>query len=527
MGVQQRKAFGRRRRKVPGFVLAVVLTLALVGCGGSDTPSDSDAPAVGGTLTLGVARDFGSLDPAVDNGSSGGAISFFLVYATLVERDPADGTYVPGLAETFGYVGEGNKTYELTLRDDAKFADGTPVNAEAVKKWFEYYPTAPGTTTGQKIEIASIETPDDLTVRINLKTPSPNITDDLSNGWGMVVAPSELKNKDAMAAGPIGAGPYVYDRENTVTGQGGTYTLVPNEHYYDQSKIHWEKVVVKSIADPTAMLRAMQSGQIDVAEGSLTTFEAAQGAGLDVTTAQGGYAEVYFTDSAGSRVEALGDVRVRQALNYAIDRESIAESLFHGAAEPTSTTIASDFTNSDVMDLYPYDPDKAKDLLAEAGYADGFEFGVVAQSSGTVTGKQLTQAVVQNWADVGVTVDLLEPATTSELFAQFLSREAFILEYQSQAFPLFAGRMPGRYINPYDVPFPELEDLIAQAQTAPPESQESLMYEIERITAENAYAAPIVSRPTILYANTDTVSGAEATDWLAYSPVSREWTPAS
>jgi peptide/nickel transport system substrate-binding protein len=200
---------------------------------------------------MGVARDFATLNPAVESGASGGAIAFFLVYATLVRKNPTDGMLGPGLAHSFGYVGTGNNTYQLKLRPGLKFSDGAALNAEAVKKWLKYVPTAPGTTEGNSIQIASIDTPDNLTVVLHLKVPSPSFSEDFSNEWGMIVSPNALTDKNAMASGAPGAGPYMYDHAETVTGQGATYTLVPNKYYYDQSQIHWNnKVLVKSIPDP-------------------------------------------------------------------------------------------------------------------------------------------------------------------------------------------------------------------------------------------------------------------------------------
>ncbi len=508
-------------------MLAVVLAgaLAISGCGGGGS-EDQEEDARGGTLTIGLAREFGSLDPAVDSGASGGAIALYLAFEPLIRRE-ADGTFSPGLAEEFGYVGEGNKAYELKLRDGAKFADGTPVDAAAIKKWLEYVPTAPGTTTGGNMDIASIETPDDSTVRINLNTPTPLVADYLCATWGNPASPNAVDDPDAMTAGPPGAGPYTYDPENTFTGKGATYTLVPNEHYYNQDEIHWDKVVVKVIEDPATMLRAVQSGEIDVSEGSLTTYEAAADAGLNVTTAKAGFAEIVILDNEGTNVEPLGDERVLQALNYAVDRETIAETLFHGAAEPTSTIVGSDYQNPDLVDYYPYDPEKAKALLAEAGYPDGFSFGIVAQTSGTVVGKPLTQAIAQNWADIGVELDILEPATTSELFDKFLSREAYLLEYQTQLFQLLSNRsFPDSFVNPYKVSYPEIEDILLTAQTAPPEDQEGLMYEAAQLTAEQGFSVPITTRPSILVAS-DKVDGVEASDFMFSSPISREWTPAS
>src|SRR4051794_23071924 len=141
---------GRARpQSVVIVLIAVLLALTAAGCGGSSKAEGSgNGNGKGGTLTIGIARDLGSLNPAVDSGLSGGDGVVYLPYATLVYKDPQTGELGPGLAESYGYVGTGNKDYQLKLRPNLKFADGSPVNAAAVKSWFTYFPSAPGTTIG-------------------------------------------------------------------------------------------------------------------------------------------------------------------------------------------------------------------------------------------------------------------------------------------------------------------------------------------------------------------------------------------
>jgi peptide/nickel transport system substrate-binding protein len=513
------------------MVAVIALAMILAACSGTSSKTGGTTGASsghGGTLTIGINREFGSLNPAVDSGLSGGDGVVYLPYATLVTMNPQNGAFSPGLAQSYGFVGTGNTTYQLKLRPNLKFADGTPLDAQAVKKWFIYFPTAPGTTLGGYIQTTSIDTPNDVTVVLHLKAPTPLMTDYLSSGWGMVVSPKALASPAQLSAGAPGAGPYVYDQSQTVTGTGATYTLVPNKYYYDQSQIKWSKIVIKVISDPAAMLRSLQAGQIDVAEGSATTLSAAESAGLHVSVGpDGGTANVVFFDSNGTRVKALADVRVRQALNYAIDRAAIVKSLFNGAAEPTSVPGVSDVSDPALTTYYPYDPQKAKQLLAQAGYPNGFTFGLTAPTFGTLVGTSLTQAVVQDWANIGVKVHLVQPTTTPDLYKTFLSQSAYLIDVTNiptlqDAYNFLPGSVP----NPLNVNYAGVVKVYDQALTAPVDQQSQLREQLVKDIVTEAYTAPIAASSNIIY-STNNVTGVQATRYSLEAPTPYAWAPSA
>lgn len=512
----------RRRRLRTSVALAaagILAAVTLTACGGGSS-DDADGKN-GGTLTVGIPSLPGSLNPAVDAGASGPGFYLHLPYATLVERSPEDGTYGAGLAETFGYLGDGNQTYELKLRPDLKFADGSALDSKAVKSWLEYFPTQ-GSGHANLLNIASIDTPDAVTVRLNLGSPSPSVSEALSTtGWGMVISSKAVADKAAMAAGAPGAGPFMYDPKKSVAGANATYTLVPNKYYWDKKQIHWDKVVVKVVADPATMLRSLQSGQLDVGMGTVSTVAAAKKAGLNVSTASAGYDVIQFVDY-GSTVKALGDVRVRQALNYAVDRDAIVESLYDGQVKATSAPFMSDLTDKALMDTYPYDPEKAKELLDEAGYADGFSFKVVSLDAST---GPLMQAIAQNWSDIGVKADIVSTTTTQEFVEKFTTQSAFatptpaisVLTLVSATFT------PASPLNPTKFEDTVITDLFAQAQTATPDALPEIANQITRQITEQAYSVPVATNIYSLY-STDKVKGVESGPFLPGTPAIRAWT---
>jgi peptide/nickel transport system substrate-binding protein len=182
---------------------------------------------------------------------------------------------------------------------------------------------------------------------------------------------------------------------------------VKNPYYWDPSVQHWDKIVIKIISDGNSILSALKTGQVQVAEGAATEADAAEAAGLRIVSAQSAMLGMYIGDIDGKIVPALKDVRVRQALNYAIDREAIVSSIYGKYGKPTDQFVPEGIGGyvKELEDFYPYDPAKAKQLLAEAGYPDGFKFTLVEQPA-VSSGDLLAQAMVANWQDIGVDVTL-------------------------------------------------------------------------------------------------------------------------
>ena len=157
---------------------------------------------------------------------------------------------------------------------------------------------------------------------------------------------------------------------------------------------------------------------------------------------------------------------------------------------------------------------------------DRFHCKLVATTFGTLTGTPLTQAISQDWADIGVDVKIIATATQAEFVEKFLTGSAFIADY-----PVFpALQLAGAWYsedsatNVYDFEYRDLDDLRRRAATASPEQVPALSKEVVRRVAEQAYALPIATKPAILYSN-DRVSGVEAEEWINASPVARTWSP--
>ena len=452
------------RRALAGLgVLVLAQGLAACGGGGESSSTATGSTAAGGgpkgVLTIGVSSG-GSVDPVANIGGNCTVVASGnceLWNESIVHRDPS-ARLVPGLATRWGFVGSGNRVFEFVLRQDARFSDGEPVTAEAMKTWINYYYNAPGAIQrGQLGTISSIETPDRWTVRINMARPNPAIPFAMlalgAQSPKCVATPAKLRNRTC------GAGPYMLDPTQTVADDH--YTFVPNPYYYDKSKIHFTKVVSKVITTPSAMLQALRTGQIQVAPGDPTTYKAAKAAGIAVTPLLVNQ-NLYAWDVAGKKSKPLGDVRVRQALNYAIDRKAIAEAFGGEGSVPLSTWLSSDGNdgssdgdNSDYVDYYDYDPAKAKQLLSEAGYPDGFTIDGADITGFGGDGPNvipITQAIAKNFEAVGVKLNYKPSTTFGSWISKISSDPAPLISNTAvpSTYPMWVGWgfiEPGAFFN--------------------------------------------------------------------------------
>ncbi|SEE56309.1 peptide/nickel transport system substrate-binding protein [Jiangella alba] len=422
-----------------------------------------------------------------------------LAYDVLIYQAP-DGSLQPQLATSWEYVGDGNTTFELSLRPDIAFVDGTPLDAQAVKANLEYRrdPAVGSQSAAQLAAVSEVEVVDDLTVRIHLATPNPLLPSLFTqSGAGAMISPAALADPAGLATETFGVGRYQLDASRTV--HGDHYTFVSNPDYWSPDDVHWDEVVVSFLPEESAALASLQAGQLDAGMATSATVDSGRAAGLSV--AGPGFpivAGLNIWDRDGEVVPALGDVRVRQALNYAVDREAIASALVGDSGSPTDQLSAPDQSGWNDDGYYPYDPDKARELLAEAGYADGFTLPVR-----TFAGEQLTQAIADNLGDVGVVLEInadeqmdqADDAGNSEYGAGFLGWGISPPVQMATYFWL-----PDALNNPADSLDDTLVELHQQALVADEKTLDELNGQIVARVAELAWFLPVyLQGESVLY----------------------------
>lgn len=480
-----------RRSAAAAFAVAAVVFLA--GCGngngqgsgsGTESPSASEAA---GPLALTLDSPPISLDPAKTNTGAGEAF-VDLAYGALIHQN-AQGDYEPWLAESFEYVGEGATHFRITLREGLLFADGTPLDSAAVKGYLEYFKSAGGPFAQVAGNIESIETPDDLTVEVLLSAPNPEMPYQFSESglWGAIVSPAGLADPEALGASTAGAGPYQLDEAQTVT--GSSYVYVPNGHYFDKSQQRWSSVTITIITDTNAALQSVLSGASDWTPGVEDQRETAKDAGLIEELASPSTLQLFLLDRDGTQVPALGDQRVRQALNYAVDRDAIAD-LMGGVPSQQIIPESGSGHNPAADEVYSYDIEKAKQLLAEAGYADGFSFRALSGSFDAL-GSRVLEVIAAQLAEIGVDVEIVQAPTFGDFSRESESAQypAMILPWGGTAMYSIAQQiiLPDGIANAYKAEDPEFSALFEQGASQSGAEAEATWQELSLKVTERAW----------------------------------------
>lgn len=488
-----------------GALLAgfLVVGVAMTGCSGNGgSPAGSTAkPYAADTVTLATSVVPPSLNP--DIGDPAYAPLYHWAYDPLVIMN-GDGTFKPGLAEKFGYVGEGNQTYEITLRDGAKFSDGTAVDGEALKANLDYLRTQKlGTPATLLASVKSVDVTGPLTVRLTLSTPDPGLTFYFAQsfGAGYLISPKSLGTPASLDTGTAGAGPYMLDAAKTVTGDH--YTFVKNPNYWDPERQHFNTVTVRVIANPSSTIQAIQAGQVQAALGDATTLPAARAAGLQVIAPPQALTGINLADREGKVSAPLGNLKVRQALNMAVDRKAIAKAIY-GSEDLALSQYALEGQpgySPDLNEKYKYDPEAAKALLAEAGYPDGFTLPVLTTSLMGLD--KVTQAIGGQLEKVGVKLELTTQAAAPDYFTAMVSGKypAAVIGYGlADMNSLWAGFVnsagPFNWFKTVD---PQLDALYSKYRAADKDAGVALQKQINERLVDQAWTIPVVGAPLSYY----------------------------
>ena len=373
----------------------------------------ASAQTPAGQLTIAQGTDAVTMDPHFTTQMTA-LQPFNFVYEKLLNRDK-DMKLVPELAVSWKPVDD--LTWEVKLRDGIKFHNGEDFNSTAVKFTLDRVKESGAThVSGGFTTIAEVRTPDPLTVQIVTKKADPLLPSRLAQWGAQILPPGYVKEVGAegLARKAVGTGPYRFVQWR----KDDMLTFEANPNYWGEKPI-FGKVLFRPIPDEFARVAALTAGEVDIAVNIPIDFmdriQNSNSTYLAQTQASATNVFVFGGD------EALKSQKVRLALNLAIDRQKLSDTLFRGLARPISQGAApTDFGYNPSIPPYAYDPERAKKLLAEAGYPKGLKIDVQSANGYILGDTLIVEAVVEMLKQVGVEAQprVLEIARRTEMIGK-------------------------------------------------------------------------------------------------------------
>ena len=464
------------------LVLTVVLGLTLFG-------TATVAVAKGGELVIAEGSEIGQLDPhrarSMQDLTYGNA-----VFDTLLRN--RDGEVTPALAVSYELVD--SKTWEFKLRKGVRFHNGDPFTAEDVKFTLERL-VDPATKNPFRSLYATIQETtiiDDHTVRITTTKPDPLLEKRLClTNWIVPSAYIEKHGIEAFLQKPIGTGPFKF-----VKWIKNDYLIMEAFEDYWGGAPKIKKVTFKSIPEAAARLAALELGEADIIT-NIPPFLIPQlkaKEGINIQSVQSGRIIFVNLNTRDDGQEPLKSQKVRQALNYAVNKKLIIEKILMGSATDRATILTNyHFGFDSELKPYPYDPEKAKELLNEAGYGNGLELDFVTPSGRYLMDKEVSEAICGMLNKVGIKTDLrvMETGTWIQSFLARKLKGAYLLGWGNM-FDDAEGTYSNFFVeeNPvciYKTPIAsEVEKLTKEASTEMNKEKRKAIYkEIQRLTFED------------------------------------------
>jgi len=478
------------RRKTTG-ALAIVLTtlaIALSGCSSDKTAGDDSSK-----ITIGIPQDIDGLDPHYATGAGTKEVLFNL-FEGLVKPDE-NGNLNPAVASEYT-ISDDNKVYTFTLRDGIKFHDGSNVTVEDIKYSIERNAGTDGSEPliSSYSNIDSVNIVDDKHVEVVLKEGDSDFLTQLT------VAIIPASNADP-ATNVIGTGPYKY-----VSSSPQENFIMTRYDDYWGDKAYIKDVVFKIEANSDAVVMDLNGGSIDMYARITSTQVAQLSEDFEVYEGTMNLVQALYLNNAE---KPFDDVRVRQALCYAINPQEIMDYVSDGAGTEIGSAMFPSFTKyflPELNDTYNTDYDKAKELLAEAGYPDGFEFTITVPSNYTQH-VDTAQVLSEQLKNIGVKANIQEIEWNSWISDVYSDRKYQSTVVGVDASTLAASSLLARYVSDAGRNFTNFnsaayDEAYANAQNTSDDKAKTEYYkECEKILSEEAASVYIQDLPEFVALN--------------------------
>lgn len=487
------------------MLMILLLSVTLYGCGGDKNATDdektpavdksSETPVNGGSVVVGISQDLDSLDPhkAV---AAGTKEVLFNVFEGLVKPDQ-DGNLVPAVAESYDLSTDG-KVYTFKIRPDVKFHNGNLVTADdivySLKRCAGLLETTDSAVVVESAlsNVYEVNKVDESTVEVVLKEADTELIGYLTSA----IIPKDYANQDTA---PIGTGPFKFVSYTPL----GSLVVEKNEDYYIAGAPYLDKVTFKVVPNADSAILEMMAGSIDIFA-YLTADQATQL--QDTFNIEEGHMNLVQALFLNNQAEPFNNAKVRQALSYAIDKQAILDMVAASKGTVIGSNMFPGFSKyyaGDLADFYTYNIDKAKELLAEAGYPDGFTFTITVPSNYKFH-VDTAQVIVEQLKQVGITAEIQQIEWASWINDVYVGRnyEATIIGLDAK---LAARDVLERYNSTADNNFlnysnQKYDEVLAKA-IATTKDEEKITYykELQTILTEDA-AAVYIQDPALLVA---------------------------
>jgi peptide/nickel transport system substrate-binding protein len=402
------------------------------------------------------------------------------LYDPLVFQDDS-GQIVPSLAESWE-INEDGTVWTFYLRQGVTFHNGDPFTADDVIATWEYG-KADTSSWPEKYTIAtSVEKVDDYTVKVTTDGPKPLLLVTMHDFWNII--PKKYMDEvgvEGFQKKPIGTGPFMF--EEWVKGDRITYKANPN--YWNKGYPKVEKLVFRFIPESATRVAALQNDEVDI----ITRLSAEEADSLrnvpGVKVIQYQVPRIYYIafDNISSGIGTpIENPLVRQAMNYAVDVDGILKALFAGNGKRAAGFVASSELGYGVVPPFPYDPAKAKELLAEAGYPDGFSTSMACPSGVFAAFQEVCSAIVSYLGDVGIQVEL-EMMESGHFWDLMVKKELPPMAGDSwadesgEAYNRLAGALGGKAAGYSLYSDPEIDKILAQISSELDRNKRKALYE--------------------------------------------------
>ncbi len=448
----------------------------------------SPAFAAKTSLVMGMAIEPSGLDPTLAAPVAIGQVTWQNIFQGLVRLD-RDGKIQPQLAQSWTVAPDG-LTYTFKLQTAAKFQNGVTFDSSVAKFALDRARAADSVNPQKQFYtvITSIDTPAPDTLVLHLDKPSGSLLYRLAWPAAVMVEPKSTPDNKTH---PIGTGPFKLKQWV----QGDRIVLERNPDYWQKGKPKLDTVTFRFIGDPQAQAAALRAGDVD----AFPEFSAAELFGAfqkddRFATLIGATPNKLIAGMNNAR-KPFTDMRVRQALMLAIDRKAVMEGAYSGLGTPIGSHYApADEGYIDLTGVLPYDPEKAKKLLAEAGYANGFTFTIkVPQMSYTTRAAQIMQGM---FAEVGVTMNIVPSEFPAKWIEEVFTNKDYDMTIIDHAEPMDIDiySRPGYYFNYHNEKFNAVVAKQAFA-TADEGKRDDLLGQAQRILAEQVPALYLFDLP--------------------------------